>query len=86
MPFSRFRNQYEHLSQFERDRIINKMEAGWSARRVTPHRPLWLCCELVLGPVDRKYVIYMKTRLRIPSTDLSSRRPLHRNKCTRTAN
>ncbi|GFX46129.1 transposable element Tcb2 transposase [Trichonephila clavipes] len=30
----RFRRQYEHLSQFERGRIIGMMEAGWSARRV----------------------------------------------------
>ncbi|GFS85991.1 uncharacterized protein TNCV_1219831 [Trichonephila clavipes] len=34
MPLSRFRKQYEQLSQFERMRIIDKMEAGWSARRV----------------------------------------------------
>ncbi|GFX59879.1 transposable element Tcb2 transposase [Trichonephila clavipes] len=31
-------------------------------------------------------VIYTKTRLRMPLTDQSSRRPQHRNKCTRRAN
>ncbi|GFX02870.1 transposable element Tcb2 transposase [Trichonephila clavipes] len=34
MPLRRFRRQYEQLSQFERERIIGVMEAGWSARRV----------------------------------------------------
>ncbi|GFW44562.1 transposable element Tcb1 transposase [Trichonephila clavipes] len=40
----------------------------------------------MLGPVDVGDVIYMKIRLRMPSTDLSSRRPPHCKKCTRTAN
>ncbi|GFT74341.1 uncharacterized protein TNCV_539011 [Trichonephila clavipes] len=39
-----------------------------------------------LGPVDPRNVIYVKTRLRTPSTDLSSRRPKRRKKCTRKAN
>ncbi|GFW72043.1 transposable element Tcb2 transposase [Trichonephila clavipes] len=34
MPLLRFRRQYEQLLQFERERIIGMMEAGWSARRV----------------------------------------------------
>ncbi|GFU55039.1 uncharacterized protein TNCV_425471 [Trichonephila clavipes] len=34
MPLRRFRRQYEQLSQFERRRIIDMMETGWSARRV----------------------------------------------------
>ncbi|GFW39999.1 transposable element Tcb2 transposase [Trichonephila clavipes] len=34
MPLRHFRRQYEQLSQFERGRIINMMEAGWSARQV----------------------------------------------------
>ncbi|GFX17740.1 uncharacterized protein TNCV_475401 [Trichonephila clavipes] len=34
MALRRFRRQYEHLSQFEWGRIIGKMEAEWSARRV----------------------------------------------------
>ncbi|GFS70074.1 transposable element Tcb1 transposase [Trichonephila clavipes] len=34
MPLSRFRRQYEQLSQFEKGKIIGMMEAGWSARRV----------------------------------------------------
>ncbi|GFX46769.1 transposable element Tcb2 transposase [Trichonephila clavipes] len=34
VPLRRFRRQYEHLSQFERGRIIGMMECGWSARRV----------------------------------------------------
>ncbi|GFY05925.1 transposable element Tcb2 transposase [Trichonephila clavipes] len=33
-PLRSFRRQYEHLSQFERGKIIGMMEAGWSARRV----------------------------------------------------
>ncbi|GFX17585.1 transposable element Tcb2 transposase [Trichonephila clavipes] len=40
----------------------------------------------MLGPVDSRYVIYMKTRLRTSSTDQSSRRPPHRNEFTRIAN
>ncbi|GFT30478.1 transposable element Tcb2 transposase [Trichonephila clavipes] len=32
MPLRRFRRQYEQLSQFERGRIIGRMEAGWSVR------------------------------------------------------
>ncbi|GFU58181.1 transposable element Tcb2 transposase [Trichonephila clavipes] len=35
MLLCRFRRQYVQLSQFERERIIGVMEAGWSARRVT---------------------------------------------------
>ncbi|GFU72812.1 transposable element Tcb2 transposase [Trichonephila clavipes] len=34
MPLRRFRRQYEQLSQFERRRIIGRIEAGWSARQV----------------------------------------------------
>ncbi|GFV63190.1 HTH_Tnp_Tc3_2 domain-containing protein [Trichonephila clavipes] len=34
MPLRRFRRQYEQLSQFERGRIVDMMEAGWSARQV----------------------------------------------------
>ncbi|GFW25589.1 transposable element Tcb2 transposase [Trichonephila clavipes] len=34
MPLRRFRRSYVQLSQFERERIIGMMEAGWSARRV----------------------------------------------------
>ncbi|PRD25764.1 UNVERIFIED_CONTAM: hypothetical protein NCL1_39965 [Trichonephila clavipes] len=34
MPLRRFRRKYEQLSQFERGKIIGKMKAGWSARRV----------------------------------------------------
>ncbi|GFU71520.1 transposable element Tcb2 transposase [Trichonephila clavipes] len=34
MPLRRFRRQYEQLSQFERERIIGMMEAGWSTMRV----------------------------------------------------
>ncbi|GFV08882.1 transposable element Tcb2 transposase [Trichonephila clavipes] len=34
MPLRRFRRQYEQLSQIDKGRIINKMEAGWSGRRV----------------------------------------------------
>ncbi|GFS47167.1 uncharacterized protein TNCV_2053381 [Trichonephila clavipes] len=37
MPLRRSRRQYEKLSQFERGRIIDIMEAGWSARRVARH-------------------------------------------------
>ncbi|GFX43245.1 transposable element Tcb1 transposase [Trichonephila clavipes] len=36
--------------------------------------------------MDPRDVIYVKTRLRTPSADQSSRRPPHRIKCTRTAN
>ncbi|GFS78574.1 uncharacterized protein TNCV_3148011 [Trichonephila clavipes] len=36
--------------------------------------------------MDPRDVIYLKTRLRTPSTDQSSRRPPHRKKYTRTAN
>ncbi|GFT21684.1 transposable element Tcb2 transposase [Trichonephila clavipes] len=35
MPLCRFRRQYEQLSLFEKGRIIDMMEAGWSARRVS---------------------------------------------------
>ncbi|PRD29839.1 UNVERIFIED_CONTAM: hypothetical protein NCL1_28173 [Trichonephila clavipes] len=62
------------------------MEAGWSDRRVA-HQ---------LGRSDYvvrrcwnqwiREIIYTKTRLRMPSTEQSSRRPPHRKKCTRTAN
>ncbi|GFW97444.1 transposable element Tcb1 transposase [Trichonephila clavipes] len=34
MPLRRFQRQYEQLSQFERGRIIGKMEAKWSVRRL----------------------------------------------------
>ncbi|GFW01500.1 transposable element Tcb2 transposase [Trichonephila clavipes] len=34
MPLRRFRRQHERLSQFERGRIIGRMEAGCSAMRV----------------------------------------------------
>ncbi|GFT07517.1 hypothetical protein TNCV_2751891, partial [Trichonephila clavipes] len=34
MPLRRFRRQYEQLSQFERERIIGMMEAGWSASQL----------------------------------------------------
>ncbi|GFX43572.1 transposable element Tcb2 transposase [Trichonephila clavipes] len=34
MPLRHFRRQYEQLSQFERERIIGMMEAGWSDRQV----------------------------------------------------
>ncbi|GFV78204.1 transposable element Tcb2 transposase [Trichonephila clavipes] len=34
MALRHFRRQYERLPQFERGRIISRMEAGWSARRV----------------------------------------------------
>ncbi|GFS89263.1 HTH_Tnp_Tc3_2 domain-containing protein [Trichonephila clavipes] len=34
MPLHRFQRQYEQLSQFEKGRIIDMMEAGWSAKRV----------------------------------------------------
>ncbi|GFW73878.1 HTH_Tnp_Tc3_2 domain-containing protein [Trichonephila clavipes] len=34
MSLRRFRRQQEQLSQFERERIIGMMKAGWSARRV----------------------------------------------------
>ncbi|GFV43093.1 transposable element Tcb2 transposase [Trichonephila clavipes] len=34
MPLSRFRRQYEQLSQFERRRINGIMESEWSARIV----------------------------------------------------
>ncbi|GFU57754.1 transposable element Tcb2 transposase [Trichonephila clavipes] len=40
----------------------------------------------VLGPVDPRDVIYVKTRLRTPSTDKSWRRPPHRKKCPGRAN
>ncbi|GFX99296.1 transposable element Tcb2 transposase [Trichonephila clavipes] len=39
--------------------------------------PLLLCCEEVLGPVNPRDVIYTKTRLKTPSTEQSSRKPLH---------
>ncbi|GFV75518.1 uncharacterized protein TNCV_1483621 [Trichonephila clavipes] len=45
-----------------------------------------MCCEEVLGPVDPRDVIYTKTRLRMPSTNQSLRRPPHRRRCTRTDN
>ncbi|GFY11113.1 uncharacterized protein TNCV_4470991 [Trichonephila clavipes] len=80
MPLRHFLSQHEQLSQFERGRIISMMEAGWSAR------PLWLCCEEMLGPVDPRDVIYTKTRLKTLLTDQSSRGPPHRKKCTSTAN
>ncbi|GFT13653.1 transposable element Tcb1 transposase [Trichonephila clavipes] len=35
MALRRFRRRYEPLLQFERERIIGMVEAGWSARRVT---------------------------------------------------
>ncbi|GFT48790.1 transposable element Tcb2 transposase [Trichonephila clavipes] len=35
MPLRRVRRPYEQLLQFERERIIGMMEAGWSTRRVT---------------------------------------------------
>ncbi|GFT17446.1 transposable element Tcb2 transposase [Trichonephila clavipes] len=39
MPLRRFRRQYEQLSQFEKERIIGMMKAGWSASpRQTSHR------------------------------------------------
>ncbi|GFT27688.1 transposable element Tcb2 transposase [Trichonephila clavipes] len=34
MPLRRFPRQYEQLSQFERGKIIDMMEAGWSTGRV----------------------------------------------------
>ncbi|GFW15353.1 uncharacterized protein TNCV_3740571 [Trichonephila clavipes] len=40
----------------------------------------------MLGPVEPRDVIYSKTRLKMPSRDLSSIRPPQRKKCTRTAN
>ncbi|GFW20864.1 uncharacterized protein TNCV_1050851 [Trichonephila clavipes] len=40
----------------------------------------------VLGPVDPRYVIYPKTRLRTPLAYQSSRRSHHCMKCTRTDN
>ncbi|GFV21032.1 uncharacterized protein TNCV_2280751 [Trichonephila clavipes] len=36
--------------------------------------------------MDPRDVIYTKTRLIAPSTDLSTRRPPHRTECTRAAN
>ncbi|GFW74505.1 uncharacterized protein TNCV_2414041 [Trichonephila clavipes] len=36
MPLCRFRRQCEQWLQFERGRILDMMEAGWSARRVAP--------------------------------------------------
>ncbi|GFX08748.1 transposable element Tcb2 transposase [Trichonephila clavipes] len=34
MSLHRFRRQYEQLSQFQKERMIGMMEAGWSHRRV----------------------------------------------------
>ncbi|GFV31455.1 hypothetical protein TNCV_3462611 [Trichonephila clavipes] len=34
-------------------------------------------CEEVWGPLDKRDVIYTRTRLRMPSTDLLARRPSH---------
>ncbi|GFX44493.1 hypothetical protein TNCV_4713191 [Trichonephila clavipes] len=34
MSLYRFRRQYEQLSQFNKERILGIMEAGWTARRV----------------------------------------------------
>ncbi|GFT95521.1 transposable element Tcb1 transposase [Trichonephila clavipes] len=54
------------------------MEAVWSARRVARQLNRSGCVvKKVLGPVDPRDVIYTKTRLRMPSTDQSSRRPPH---------
>ncbi|GFV21406.1 uncharacterized protein TNCV_2371631 [Trichonephila clavipes] len=55
------------------------MEAGLSARRVARQlgRSDW-CCEEVFGPVDLRYVINTKTRLKTPSTDQSPKRLPHR--------
>ncbi|GFX81389.1 uncharacterized protein TNCV_142391 [Trichonephila clavipes] len=39
-----------------------------------------------MGPGNPRDVIYSKSRLRTPPTDQSSIRPLHRKKCTPTAN
>ncbi|GFY28349.1 hypothetical protein TNCV_4396811 [Trichonephila clavipes] len=40
----------------------------------------------MLGPVNPSDAIYTKTRLKMPATDQSLRRPSHLKKCTRTAN
>ncbi|GFX65448.1 transposable element Tc1 transposase [Trichonephila clavipes] len=37
MPRRRIRAQYEQLSEFERDRIIELKEGGWTNRRITRH-------------------------------------------------
>ncbi|GFW32871.1 hypothetical protein TNCV_1774381 [Trichonephila clavipes] len=38
MPLRCLRRQYEQLSEFKSGRIIELMEAGWSARRVARHQ------------------------------------------------
>ncbi|GFV10975.1 uncharacterized protein TNCV_4707371 [Trichonephila clavipes] len=59
----------------------------WSARRVARQLGHTDCVvREVLGPVDPRDAIYMKDRLRTPSTDQSSRRSPHCKKCTGTAN
>ncbi|GFV89897.1 HTH_Tnp_Tc3_2 domain-containing protein [Trichonephila clavipes] len=43
MSLLHFGRQYEHLSQFERGRIIGLMEARWTARRVARQLSLSDC-------------------------------------------
>ncbi|GFY30979.1 transposable element Tcb2 transposase [Trichonephila clavipes] len=86
MPLRRFRRQYEQLSQFERERIIGMMEAGWLARRVA--RQLGHSDCVVKRCWDQWIQEMLFTRRpgsgRPRQTDQSSRRPPHRKKCTRT--
>ncbi|GFV26544.1 hypothetical protein TNCV_3361971 [Trichonephila clavipes] len=88
MPLRRFVRQYEQLSQFEMGRIIDMMEAAWSARRESRQlgRSDSVVRRLVFGTLYPRDVIYMKTRLRTPSSDQSPKRLQHRKKCMRTAN
>ncbi|GFV97755.1 hypothetical protein TNCV_2313401 [Trichonephila clavipes] len=52
----------------------------------SPPKPFYIYCKEVLGPVDRRDVIYTATRLRTPSADQSSRRPSHHTTCPSRAN
>ncbi|GFX13422.1 hypothetical protein TNCV_2191761 [Trichonephila clavipes] len=67
MPLRHHRRQYAQLFEFERGRIIGMMEAWWLAQRVD--RSDLSDCDEVLGPVDRRDVVYMATRLRTRSTN-----------------
>ncbi|GFU95446.1 uncharacterized protein TNCV_4787811 [Trichonephila clavipes] len=71
-----------HRKPFSPDFHLFISESNASSSSIRPS----LCCETVLEPVDPRDVIYTKTRLRIPSTDQSSRRTPHHKKCKRTAN
>ncbi|GFV67645.1 transposable element Tcb2 transposase [Trichonephila clavipes] len=83
-PLRRFRRQYEQLSQFERGRIIGRIEADWSARRVARQFGRSGCVptassvasQAQVAPSLGALVSSRTIRRRLAEGHLGSRRPL----------